>query len=45
MAGFGRSNGEESEGVGVQAVELAIMAEALDDGLGAGEALLGVLVG
>lgn len=44
MAGLGCSDGEEAEGVGVEAVELVVMAEALDDGLGSREALGGVLV-
>lgn len=45
VAGLGGGDGEEAEGVGVEAVELAVMAEALDDGLGTGEARGGVLVG
>lgn len=45
MAGLGSGNGEEAEGVGVEAVELTVMAEALDDGLGTGEGLLGILIG
>lgn len=45
VAGLGSGDGEEAEGVGVEAVELALIAEALDDGLGTGEGLMGVLVG
>ncbi|CAL5334815.1 unnamed protein product [Camellia sinensis] len=44
VAGLGCSDGEEAEGVGVEAVELVVMAEALDDGLGSREAL-GEVVG
>lgn len=35
VAGLGGRDGEEAEGVGIKAVELAFIAEALDDGLGA----------
>ena len=42
MAGLGGGDGEEAERVGVEAVELAFIAKALDDGLGAGEGLMGV---
>ena len=38
VAGVGGGDGEEAEAVGVEAVELALMAEARDDGLGAREA-------
>lgn len=34
MAGFDGGDGEETEGVGVKAVKLPLMAEARDDGLG-----------
>lgn len=35
VAGLGRRDGEETKGVGIEAVELAFIAEALDNGLGA----------
>ena len=38
VAGVGSGDGEEAEAVGVEAVELALMAEARDDGLGARDA-------
>lgn len=45
VAGLGGGHREEVEGVGVEAVELALIAEALDDGLGTVEAVMGILVG
>ena len=39
MAGLRGGHGEEAEGVGVQAVELALIAEAREDRLRAREAL------
>ncbi len=45
MASLGGCHSEEAEGIGIEAVELALMAEAGDDGLGAREAHVGVLVG
>jgi len=44
MPGFDGGDGEEAERVGIKAVELILMAEAGDDGLGAGEGFWGVLV-
>lgn len=44
VAGLGGGDGEEAEAVGVEAVELALIAEARDDGLGAREGGEGVLV-
>lgn len=37
LALAGGSGGEETEGVGIEAMELAFMAKAGEDGLGAGE--------
>lgn len=45
MAGLSSSNGEKSEGIGIETVELTLLTEASDDGLGTREAYLGVLVG
>jgi hypothetical protein len=42
VSGLGGRHGKEAEGVGIEAVELALVAEAGDDGLGAREAHLGV---
>lgn len=44
VAGLSRGDGEEAEGVGVEAVELVLMAEARDDGLSAREGSESVLV-
>jgi len=44
VAGLGGGHGEEAETVGVEAVELALMAEARDDGLRAREGGESVLV-
>lgn len=44
VASLGSSDGEEAEGVGIEAVELTVMAEASDDGLGARERRESVLV-
>lgn len=45
MASLSSSNGEKSEGIGIEAVELTLLTEAGDDGLGTREAQVGVLVG
>lgn len=45
LASLGGSDGEEAKGVGVEVAELALIAEARDDGLGASEAGMRVLVG
>lgn len=45
VAGLGGRHGKEAEGIGIEAVELALVAEAGDDGLGAREGHVGVLVG
>lgn len=45
MTRFDGGDGEQAKRVGIKAVKLAFMAEAGDDGLGAGERLRGVLVG
>ena len=42
VAAFGSGDGEEAEGIGIEAVELALAAEALDDGLSSGEGVGGV---
>lgn len=44
MAGLSGGDGEKAERIGVEAVELAFIAEALDDGLGTDEGLMSVLV-
>lgn len=44
LSGFGGGRRKEAEGVGVEAVELAVMAEALNNGLSSLEALVCVLV-
>lgn len=44
LTGLGCGDGKEAEGVGVEVAELALIAEAGDDGLGAREAGAGVLV-
>lgn len=43
VARLGSRGSEEVEGVGVEAAELPLIAEAGEDGLGAREALTGVL--
>lgn len=45
LAGFSGGDGEEAEGIGVEAVELAVIAETPDNGLGAREGNAGVLIG
>jgi hypothetical protein len=45
LSGFGSGDSEKTKGIGVESVELAFMAEAREDGLGASEAERGVLVG
>lgn len=45
MTGLSSSHSKKAEGIGVEAVELVLITEALDDGLGAGEARASVLVG
>lgn len=45
MTSLSSSHGKKAEGIGVEAVELALITEALDDGLGAGEARVSALVG
>lgn len=44
ITGLGGSDSEEAKGVGVEAMELAFMAEALDDGLSSGEGRGRVLI-
>lgn len=44
LARLGGRHGKEAEGVGVEAGELALIAEAREDGLGAREGNMGVLV-
>lgn len=44
MARLGGRHGKEAEGVGIEAAELPLIAEAGEDGLGAREAFTGVLV-
>lgn len=44
MSSLGGGDGEEAEGIGVEAVELVAMAEAREDGLSASEAGMSVLV-
>lgn len=45
LASFSCCHGEEAEGIGVEAVELAVIAETPDNGLGAREGNVGVLIG
>lgn len=45
VAPFGSGHREEAEGIGIEAVELALAAEALDDGLSSGQAVGGVEIG
>lgn len=45
VAGLGGGNGEKAETIGIKTVELALMAEARDDGLGARERQGGILKG
>lgn len=45
MPAFGGSHREEAEGISIQAVELPLLAETLDDGLSPGESLVGILIG
>lgn len=45
VAAFGGSHGEEAEGIGIEAVELALAAEALNNGLSSGQAVRGVEIG
>lgn len=44
VACLGGRHGKEAEGVGIEAAELPLIAEAGEDGLGAREAFTGVLV-
>lgn len=44
MAGFSGSHGKEAKGVGIEAVELALITEARDNGLRSHEADTGLLV-
>lgn len=37
IAGLGSSDSKEAKGIGVEAMKLTFMAEALDDGLSSGE--------
>lgn len=45
VAAFGGSHGEEAEGIGIEAVELALAAEALNNGLSSGQPVGGVEIG
>lgn len=45
VAAFGGSHGEKAEGIGIEAVELALAAEALNNGLSSGQAVGGVEIG
>lgn len=42
VASFGGGHREEAEGIGIEAVELALAAESLDNGLRSGEAFIRV---